>query len=261
MRASLLLRTTALTGVVVATFFGCGGKEEAEYPAVCGDGVIERAKGEECEPGVPITETCSGLTMGAKPFGEITCAADCTLNEFNCSSTMEGTGGTGTGGNTGTGGSTGTGGRFTGTGGRFTGTGGRNNGTGGTGLGTGGGLGAGGGLGGGTTVDVQCTTNKDCRTGQACCGLRSGGQYTSFQCQASCGTADTATECGQPSDCGSGQQCCAVSGGGTAYASLSCQAACDANTSRVVCVTNADCPQGTTCRTTQRLPSDFKVCR
>jgi hypothetical protein len=75
-------------GVVALLSFGCGGDDtsgdngqaDAGLP-VCGDGVLETLKGEACEPGIPVTQTCTSLGLGV---GLVQCGFNCQFNVDMC---------------------------------------------------------------------------------------------------------------------------------------------------------------------------------
>lgn len=249
----LLVRGAALTVVAIATFLGCGGRNEDEYStgstgfngdssdAVCGDGTATGS--EECDGSDLRGASCGTATMNVRPGGKLKCTS-CKLDLSSCRS------GNGNGG-------------ANGTGGGANGAGGANGGGGANGAGGGGVLGTGGATtGGGGTVTVQCTSDASCSGGQVCCGVRSNGQYSAFQCQRACAQTDTTVGCGKPSDCKSGEVCCGTTaGGGNRYSSTACATSCNATGERPLCSTDADCSQGTTCRASTLLPTGFKVCR
>jgi hypothetical protein len=79
----------------------CGSDDEESTPAArCGDGKINGT--EECDKTAFGGETCTTQTNGARPTGNLTCTAQCTISDTGC--TGGGTGGTGGGGTGGSGG-------------------------------------------------------------------------------------------------------------------------------------------------------------
>lgn len=234
---SVLLRAAGLTALALSLFFGCGGRNEAEYAdagadagsALCGNGKID--PGEQCDGSHLNGANCSSATMNARPNGELACGSRCKFDTSGC----RGAGAGGTGGGPGTGGRGGSGGRFPG---------------------TGGGVGTGGSIGG-----ASCTSSAGCRNGQVCCGTRTGLGY-SFACAASCGQNGLVAACHQASDCGRNQVCCGTTDQtGAGYASIACARTCTGMGKYPLCASNQECSQGTMCQTSQLLGSSFKVCR
>jgi hypothetical protein len=111
-----VLMLGALLGACSGSDDSTGGSEESAKGArLCGNGKIDLH--EQCDKTDFGGETCSSVTLGAKPAGKLECSRKCTFDTSSCvAAGTGGTGGTGTGGTGGTG-TGGTGGSTAGTGG------------------------------------------------------------------------------------------------------------------------------------------------
>jgi len=78
---------------VLASTLGMNGGGGAGGSGMCGNGVVDTAAGEACEPSLPIATDCATMNMG---MGAVTCnPTTCTFNTTNCRAATPPTGGNG----------------------------------------------------------------------------------------------------------------------------------------------------------------------
>jgi hypothetical protein len=89
----------------VALIAACGSNDDGSAQAtdalkhrLCHNGKID--SGEQCDGNHLNKETCSTITLGAKPYGKLGCSQTCQFDTTHCSATASG-GGAGGGGGSG----------------------------------------------------------------------------------------------------------------------------------------------------------------